>query len=55
MDLQYTPEELAFRDEVRRFMAEVEEVTRQMLWLCDPANTFMTGQAVAVDGGTSAM
>ena len=38
-----------------RRMAEVEEVTRQMLWLCDPANTFMTGQAVAVDGGTSAM
>ena len=38
-----------------RRMAEVEEVTRQMLWLCDPTNTFMTGQAVAVDGGTSAM
>ena len=38
-----------------RRVAEVEEVTRQMLWLCDPANTFMTGQAVAVDGGTSAM
>ena len=38
-----------------RRVAEVEEVTRQMLWLCDPQNTFMTGQAVAVDGGTSAM
>ena len=38
-----------------RRVAEVEEVTQQMLWLCDPANTFMTGQAVAVDGGTSAM
>ena len=38
-----------------RRVAEVEEVTRQMLWLCDPTNTFMTGQAVAVDGGTSAM
>ena len=37
-----------------RRIAEVEEVTRQALWLCDPANGFMTGQAIAVDGGTSA-
>lgn len=38
-----------------RRIAEVEEVTRQMLWITDPANSFMTGQAIAVDGGTSAM
>ena len=38
-----------------RRMAEVEEVTRQMLWITDPSNSFMTGQAIAVDGGTSAM
>ncbi|CAG0911719.1 unnamed protein product [Cyprideis torosa] len=38
-----------------RRLAEVEEITRSMLWICDPANSFMTGQAVALDGGTSAM
>ena len=38
-----------------RRLAEVEEVTRQMVWITDPANSFMTGQAIAVDGGTSAM
>ncbi len=38
-----------------RRLAEPEEVTRSMLWLCDPRNSFMTGQAVAIDGGTNAM
>ena len=38
-----------------RRLAEPEEITRSMLWLCDPRNSFMTGQAVALDGGTSAM
>ena len=38
-----------------RRLAEPEEITRSMLWACDPRNSFMTGQAVALDGGTSAM
>ncbi|MEM1372263.1 MAG: SDR family NAD(P)-dependent oxidoreductase [Pseudomonadota bacterium] len=38
-----------------RRLAEVEEITQSMLWISDPANSFMTGQAVALDGGTSAM
>ena len=38
-----------------RRLAEPEEITRSMLWMCDPRNSFMTGQAVALDGGTSAM
>ncbi|MDA8870710.1 SDR family oxidoreductase [Rhizobiaceae bacterium] len=38
-----------------RRLAEPHEITRSWLWLCDPRNTFMTGQAVALDGGTSAM
>lgn len=38
-----------------RRLAEPEEITRSMIWICDPRNTFMTGQAVALDGGTSAM
>ncbi|MEP1091135.1 MAG: SDR family oxidoreductase [Rhizobiaceae bacterium] len=38
-----------------RRLAEPEEITRSMLWVCDPRNSFMTGQAIAIDGGTSAM
>ncbi|MGI9364194.1 MAG: SDR family NAD(P)-dependent oxidoreductase [Rhizobiaceae bacterium] len=38
-----------------RRLAEPEEITQSMLWICDPRNSFMTGQAVALDGGTSAM
>ena len=38
-----------------RRLAEPEEITRSMLWICDPRNSFMTGQAIALDGGTSAM
>ena len=38
-----------------RRLAEAEEITQNMLWICDPANTFLTGQAVAIDGGVSAM
>lgn len=38
-----------------RRLAEAEEITRSWLWICDPRNSFMTGQAVALDGGTSAM
>ncbi len=38
-----------------RRMATADEVTQAMLWLCDPDNSFTTGQALAIDGGTSAM
>ncbi|MFK7942391.1 MAG: SDR family NAD(P)-dependent oxidoreductase, partial [Paracoccaceae bacterium] len=38
-----------------RRVASPEEVVTVMLSLCDPANTFMTGQAIAVDGGLSAI
>ena len=38
-----------------RRLAEPEEITKSMLWICDPENSFMTGQAIALDGGTSAM
>lgn len=31
-----------------------EEMTNVMLMLCSPGNTYMTGQAIAVDGGVSA-
>ena len=38
-----------------RRVAEPDEVVTMMLSICDPANTFMTGQAIAVDGGLSAI
>lgn len=38
-----------------RRVATADEVITVMLSLVDPANSFMTGQAVAVDGGLSAV
>jgi len=38
-----------------RRLAEAAEITQAMTWICDPDNSFMTGQAIAIDGGTSAM
>lgn len=37
-----------------RRVGSAEEIVETMLMLCDPANTFMTGQCVAVDGGLTA-
>ena len=39
---------------MRRF-GEVDEVVEAMLFLCDAKNSFMTGHAMAVDGGLSAV
>lgn len=36
-------------------LALPEEITNVMLLLCSPGNTYMTGQAIAIDGGVSAM
>jgi len=38
-----------------RRLAEPEEVVQAMLWVCSPANSFMTGHALAIDGGLSAI
>ncbi|QFU07566.1 Levodione reductase [Rhodobacteraceae bacterium THAF1] len=45
---------IASRVPMRR-VATVDEIVEAMLWLCSPANTFMTGQAVALDGGLTAI
>ena len=36
-------------------VAEVEEITTAILFAADPANSFMTGHALAVDGGIGAI
>jgi NAD(P)-dependent dehydrogenase (short-subunit alcohol dehydrogenase family) len=38
-----------------RRMAQIGEVVQAMLWACDPANTFMTGQTISIDGGLTAV
>lgn len=38
-----------------RRLATAEEVVQAMLWMCSPANSFMTGHALAIDGGLSAI
>ncbi len=48
-------EEFLVRGIPMRRMATADEVTQAMLWACDPENSFTTGVAIAIDGGTSAM
>ncbi len=36
-------------------VSEPEEVVQAMLWICAPENSFMTGQAIAIDGGLTAV
>lgn len=38
-----------------RRVAEIDEITGVILFAADPANSFMTGQALAVDGGITAI
>jgi NAD(P)-dependent dehydrogenase (short-subunit alcohol dehydrogenase family) len=38
-----------------RRLAAPEEVVQAMLWICSPENSFMTGHALAIDGGLTAM
>lgn len=45
---------IAARVPMRR-VAAPEEVVQAILWSASPANSFMTGQAIAIDGGLSAI
>jgi NAD(P)-dependent dehydrogenase (short-subunit alcohol dehydrogenase family) len=38
-----------------RRLAEVDEVVEAILFAADPKNSFMTGHALAIDGGISAI
>ena len=35
-------------------LAEPKEIVAMMLMMLSPANTYMTGQCIAIDGGVSA-
>lgn len=45
---------IAGRIPMRR-VAEPAEIAQAMLWICAPENSFMTGQAVSIDGGLTAV
>jgi NAD(P)-dependent dehydrogenase (short-subunit alcohol dehydrogenase family) len=53
-DIAQAKEALSRGAPMRR-IAEPEEIVNVMLMLLSPGNTYMTGQAIAVDGGVSAM
>lgn len=36
-------------------VSDPAEVVQAMLWICSPENSFMTGQAIAIDGGLTAV
>ncbi|MCB1383524.1 MAG: SDR family oxidoreductase [Notoacmeibacter sp.] len=38
-----------------RRLGEIDEVIEAVMFACDPANGFMTGQTIAIDGGVSAI
>ncbi|MFE4860290.1 SDR family NAD(P)-dependent oxidoreductase [Streptomyces sp. NPDC056670] len=48
-------EEAAVARAVQKRLAEPEEIARVAVWLCGPEASFMTGAAVPVDGGCSAV
>ncbi len=35
-------------------LATIDEVVQSIFWICSPANSFYTGQALSIDGGLSA-
>jgi NAD(P)-dependent dehydrogenase (short-subunit alcohol dehydrogenase family) len=57
-DMRGTPEEAVSRvvsAVPMRRLAETQEIVQAMLWLCSADNSFTTGQALAIDGGLSAV
>ena len=38
-----------------RRVADADEIVQAMIWACSDENSFMTGQALPIDGGLSAV
>jgi NAD(P)-dependent dehydrogenase (short-subunit alcohol dehydrogenase family) len=59
LKIMNAPEEVAFAELTRgvpmKRLAEVDEVVQAILFAADPDNSFMTGHAIAVDGGIGAI
>lgn len=59
LKLTQASEEVAYAELTRgvpmKRLAEVDEVVQAILFAADPANSFMTGHAIAVDGGIGAI
>ena len=54
VDRDHSYKRITSRIPMRR-LACVDEVVQAMLWILDPKNSFMTGQAIAIDGGLTAV
>ena len=48
------PREMLIRSEPVGRLGTAEEIASAVVWLCSPAASFMTGQAMTVDGGWTA-
>lgn len=59
LKLTQAPEDVAYAELTRgvpmKRLAEVDEVVEAILFAADPANSFMTGTSLPVDGGISAV
>ncbi len=53
-DRQAAYDQITSRIPMRR-VATADEVVQAMLWICCDENSFMTGQAVSIDGGLTAV
>lgn len=54
LDRSAAYDQIAARVPMRR-VAHVDEIVQAMLWACHPENSFMTGQAISIDGGLTAV
>lgn len=59
LKLTQAPEDAAYAELTRgvpmKRLAEIDEVVQAILFAADPANSFMTGHSIAVDGGIGAI
>jgi NAD(P)-dependent dehydrogenase (short-subunit alcohol dehydrogenase family) len=48
-------EEVFLSDSLQRRMSQPDEVAQAAAWLCSDRSSFVTGSAMAVDGGSTAV